>query len=419
MKKARYIGVICFLMIAGASLGAQEEPSAVEPGDPWRMPDRIVEFGLDLDLGFGNSMIKLGDVFNFRKTLLIDLSAMSKGKFSAREDLAVSAFLDLRFGKNLSVGLFSGVQIEAFQSAPEEFTELLRRGNVQTKSMKLGMSAGAAAFVDAGFRVEAAFDKLRFTVKPAAYIPLLYLPPLDMAVDLTVTGQGMVLSGSAQMNLYSAVSLEQALGGNGFTDLASLIPSPIPLGFDLALEGRYSLLPILDLGLDIARLPLFPAQLRHRMRQELKMEGDWSDMYDKLTGGDFEMPVIETPQSFAGNASFMAFRPLRFDLFAEYRPIVIDLFVFRAHIGFSVLTIFGYDTACFNAGLGGEIRIANILGLSLETDYTERLWTHAFGLRLNLRALELKGEIALKGPDILSSLKGRGLGAFVGIRLGF
>jgi hypothetical protein len=419
MKKARFFGVICSLIAAGGSLGAQDGPAGGEPRNSWQMPDRIVEFGLDLDLGFGNSMVKIEDVFNFRKTLLIDLSAMAEGKFSAIENAAFSAFFDIHFGKNLSIGLFSGVQIEAFQSAPEEFTELLRRGNVNTKSMKLGMSAGAAAFVDAGLRVETALDKLRFAVKPAAYIPLVYLPPLDMNVDLSMTGSGMVLTGSAMMNLYSAISLEQALEGDGFADLAALISSPIPLGFDLSLEGRYSLLPILDLGLDIAHLPLYPAQLRYRMRQELKMEGDWSDLYDTLTSGNFDMPVIETPRSYTGSASFAAFRPLRFDFFAEYRPIVIDLFVFRPHIGFSVLTVFGYDTACFNAGLEGEIRIANILGLSLETDYTERLWKHAFGFRLNLRALELKGEVALKGPDILSSLKGRGLGAVLGIRLGF
>jgi hypothetical protein len=419
MNKVRFIAAVCSLMVAGASLEAQNNLSGGEPPNSWQMPDRIVEFGLDLGLGFGNNMVKLGDVFNSRKTLLVNLSALSKGTFSAREALAFSAFLDLHFGKNLSVGLFSGAQIDAFQSAPEEFTELLRRGNIQTKSIKLGMSAGAAAFVDAGFKVEAVVDKLRFTVKPAAYIPLVYLPPLDMNIDLSMTGSGMTLNGSAQMNLYSAVSLEQALGENGFTDLASLIPSPIPLGFDLGLRGYYPLRPNLDLGLDIANIPLYPARLRHQMQQELKMEGDWSDLYQTLTSGNFDMPVIDTPQSYTSDASFMAVRPLRFDFFAEYQPLVVDLFVFRSHIGVSLFTIFGYDTVCFNTGLGGEIRIANMLGLSLETDYTERLWTHAFGFRLNLRALEVRGEVSLKGPNIQSSLKGKGLGATVGIRLGF
>jgi hypothetical protein len=280
------------------------------------------------------------------------------------------------------------------------------------------MSAGAAVFVDAGIRVETVFDRLRLILRPAAYVPLVYLPPVDMDIDVTMSDSGMVLDGSADMNLYSAVSLESLLEG-GLTNLAALIPVPIPLGFDLGVEGIYSLLPVLDLGLGITQIPLYPAHLRHRMRQEMSLKGDWSNLFDVLTGGDFPMPVVETARTYTDDGFFRAFRPLRFDFFAEYRPVVVDLFVFRPHIGFSVLTIFGYDTACFNLGLESRINIANVLGLFLDTGYVERLWKHAFGFRFNLRALELSGEISLRGPDLLSSLKGMGLGAVLGVKLGF
>jgi hypothetical protein len=403
--------LLCSLALAGR--GAAD--SGGEPQNSWQMPDRVVEFGLDLDLGFGNSLIKLEDVFNFRKTLLINLTGLAAGKLSFQENAALSVFLNINLGKELSLGLFSGVQVDAYQSAPEEFTELLRRGNIRTRSMNLGVSAGGAVFVDAGMRAEAVFDKLRLTVKPAVYIPLVYLPPMDANIDLDVSGSGMVLNGSANMDLYSAVPLEMVFGGP--VDLAALMF--LPLGFDLGLEGTYTLLPVLDLGLGISQIPLYPARLRYRMRQELSMKGDWSDLFNTLTSGSFDLPVVENSQTYTDDASFTAFRPLRFDFFAEYRPAVIDLFVFRPHIGFSLLTIFGYDTACFNMGLEGRIKIANILGLSLYTGYVERLWKHAFGFSLNFRALELNGEISLRGPDILSSLKGMGIGAFLGIKVGF
>ncbi|MDR3145362.1 MAG: hypothetical protein LBU21_03715 [Treponema sp.] len=416
MKKIRLCAVL--LLMAAAALGAQSDSPDGEAPNSWQMPDRIVELGLDLDLGFGNTIVKLGDIFNFRKTLRINLASMAAGKLSAMENAALSAFFDVHIGNKLSIGVFSGFQVDAFQSAPKEFTELLRRGNAKTKSVKLELSAGAAAFVDAGLRVESVVDKLRVAVKPAAYVPLVYLPPLDMGVELSMTESGMVLDGSAVMNMYAAVSPEKLLE-EGITDLAVLIPSPLPLGFDLSLEGSYELLPVLDLGLSISHIPLYPAQLRYRMRQEFSIKGDWSDLFNTLTEGNFDMPAMESSRTYSDGTLFTAFRPLRFDVSVAYRPLGIDLFVFRSHIGFSVLTVFGYDTACFNAGLGGEIRIANILGLSLGTDYVERLWKHALGLRLNLRALELNGEISLKGPDIPNSFQGRGLGATVGIRLGF
>jgi hypothetical protein len=382
------------------------------------MPDRIFELGIDVDGGFANNLIKFEDVFNFRKTLLVDLSALSPGELFMAENAGASVFLNLNPGKRWRFGLFTGVRLDAYQSAPEEFTELLRRGNARTKSMKLGMAGGAGLFVDAGVKVETTQDRLRFTVKPAAYVPLLYVPPPDVNIDIVMTDSGLTLKGLADITMYSPFSIEPLIGEDQ-GDTFEPVFDPLALGFDVTLGGSYRLLPSLDLGLDIANLPLVPARLQYQMRQELKMEGDWTDMYDTLTSGDFDIPEIETAQSYRDNASFLAFRPLRFDFFAEYRPVVIDLFVIRPHIGFSVLTIFGYDTACFNAGLDGQINIANVFGLSLGTEYRERLWKHALGLRLNFRALELNAEASLRGPDLLSSFKGRGFGAAVGIRLGF
>jgi hypothetical protein len=435
MKKAILAGIFCFLAMGGGFLGAQDsspagapketppevpgESSGGETGNSWQMPGRIFEFGFDLDVGFGNSLIKFEDIFNFRKTLLIDLSAMSPGEFFVEETAAASAFINLNLGTSWNFGIFAGAQIDAYQSAPEEFTELLRRGNVRTKSITVGMTGAAGVFMDAGIKAETRRDKLRFLVKPAAYTPLLYMPQPDMNVDITMADTGLVLMGSGDVNLYSAVSLEQLMGEDKTTDINELLSGPIPLGFDISLGGSYFPLPALELGLDIANIPLFPALLRYHMHQELRMEGDWSDMYTTLTSGDFEIPEIKTAQSYNDNAAFTVFRPLRFDFFAAYRPVVIDLFVIRPHIGFSLLTVFGYDTACFNAGLDGHINIANIFGLSLGTGYHERLWKHALGVRLNFRAVELNAELSLKGPDLMSSFKGRGLGAAVGIRLGF
>jgi hypothetical protein len=58
------------LVLAGGNLGAQSADTGGDPENSWQMPERIVEFGLDLGLGFGNNIVKLEDVFNFRKTVL-------------------------------------------------------------------------------------------------------------------------------------------------------------------------------------------------------------------------------------------------------------------------------------------------------------------------------------------------------------
>jgi hypothetical protein len=408
--------LLCFLVMAAGSLGAQQTASGGEVQDSWQMPGRIFELGVDLDAGFGNNLIKFEDVFNFRKTLLIDLSALGPGELFLAENGGASAFLNLNLGR-WSFGVFAGVQVDSYQSAPEEFTELLRRGNIRTKSITVGMEGGAGVFADAGVKVETRRDKLRLTVKPAAYVPLLYVPSPDLNFNLDMTDSGLTIRGRGNINIYSPFSMKTLTEEAG--DGIDMTLDPAALGFDASLEGAYRLLPFMDLGLDIANIPLFPSRLRHQMSQEFKIDGVWTDMYNTLTSGQFEIPEIETDQSYKDNALFFAFRPLRFDVFAEFRPVQIDLFVIRPHIGFSVLTVFGYDTACFNAGLDGQINIANVFGLSLGTGYRERLWKHALGIRLNARVIELNAELSLRGPDILSSLKGRGFGALVGIRLGF
>jgi hypothetical protein len=416
MKNGETFLVLCLLITGGALLGAQD--SGEESGY-WRVPDRLVEFGVDAEGGFGNSLLRLKDIFNHRKTLLLDFTSLSRGELFFGSSASVSTFINVNVLKNigfidyLNFGVFGGAQIDAFQSGDENFTRLLRHGNGGARSVNAGMSGGASVFVDAGLRAEAGVGKFRFVVKPAAYSPLIYMPPANMNISITTSPSGMEFNTIANLDVYSAFSLEKLIDGE---DLGKI---DIPLGFDISLEGGYAILPILDLGLSIDSIPLFPAKLRHRMRETFTMEGDWSDMYTAITNGEFDIPELETTEAYDDNASFWAFRPLRVDFFAEYRPAAADALVLRPHMGFSALTALGYDTVCFNAGLEGSVNIINMFGFSMGTGYEEHQWKHSLGFRMNFRVMELNARFALWGPDIISSFKARGFGAGLGIRLGF
>jgi hypothetical protein len=407
MKKTTLVFSLCLVLFAGIpGIWGQEG---------WQMPDRKAEWGFDLEAGFGNSLIKLSDVINIRKTLLIDLKSLGPGRFYAGGNVAFSTFINFNVIKNWDFGFFAGVQADGFMGGPKEFTELLRQGNLQSKSVDLSLSMGASAFIDAGLRLETRVNKLRLSFKPAAFSPVFYVPPPTMKLKLTMDGSGMDMEGKLDLDVYSALDMENLFQGN----IVDALPDTIPLGFDIALEGAYSLLPILDVGLNISNVPLVPAQLHYRMSQSFKMEGAWNDLYNDLSTGNLAMPDPVSDQSFENNASFWVFRPLRFDFFADIRPVEVDLFVIRPHVGFSVLTMHGYDKACFNLGADMQINLVNVFSLSLASGYRERLWRHALGFRLNFRALELDAELSLRGPDIASSFKARGLGASLGLRLGF
>jgi hypothetical protein len=416
MKSGKYFFVLCFLIAGPAFLGAQ---NSQEKPVYWRVPERLVEFGVDVDGGFGNSLLRLKDIFNHRKTLLLDFSTLDSKELFLGSKAAVSTFINVNVLKNIgffdymNFGVFGGAQIDAYQSAAEEFTRLLRRGNAGARTVNTGMSAGASLFVDAGIRAEAGMGKFRFVVKPAAYSPLIYIPPVDMNVSIKTYPSGMEFAALANIDIYSAFSLEKMIDGEDQGKLN------IPQGFDIGLEGGYAILPVLDLGVTISGIPLYPAKLRHRMHQTLSMTGDWSDLYEKLTDGDFDIPEMDSSKTFDDGASFRAFRPLRIDFLAEYRPATADALVLRPHAGLSALTVFGYDTVCFNAGLEGSVNIINMFGFSMGTGYEEHQWKHSLGFRMNFRAFELNAKAALWGPDIISSFKAKGFGLGLGIRLGF
>jgi hypothetical protein len=137
-----------------------------------------------------------------------------------------------------------------------------------------------------------------------------------------------------------------------------------------------------------------------------------------LIGGGIDSLIPDFGSTYDSSDPVYTLRPLRFDFFANYKPVGVNLFAVRPHIGISFLTIYG-ATPCFNAGLAGYINILELFSLHLSTGYTEHVWKHAFGLALNFHIVELLAEVSLQSPEFVASFKVNGLGATIGLRLGF
>jgi hypothetical protein len=129
------------------------------------------------------------------------------------------------------------------------------------------------------------------------------------------------------------------------------------------------------------------------------------------------MPEVTT--SFTDDANISVLRPLRFDLFMEFRPVEIDLFVLRPAAGISLLTVYGPGAVCFNAGVEGQINVFKSFSLILSSAYRERIWRQSLSFTLNLRVLELTTRLSLQGADFGSSFGGKGLAVSLGMRFGF
>jgi hypothetical protein len=374
-------------------------------------PRRRVEFGFDVDAGAANNMLSLDDVFNIRKTLEFDFTGRKEQELRLDAAAKTELFLNVKINDTYTIGFFAGAEGAGYGALSEELVRLLSRGNATSKNFGGKIEGGAGVFLDTGLRGEARFEKLRLNLKPALFIPLVYISKPDVHFENVFTEKGMRLNAVVDMDVYSAVSLENDFSPD---DIFSL-----PMGFDISAVGEYALLPFLDLGLGITHIPLVPALMRHRMSQRMSYAAVFEDIYNSFTEGEFDLPEPKVDSAYTDSAFFPVLRPLRFEFFVDIKPVKTDLIVIRPDIGFSVLTVYGYDTACFNAGLKGEINLFDIARFYMGTGYRERIWANTFGFAVNLRVFELDGEIRFQGPDFVNSLKPGGLGAALGLRFGY
>jgi hypothetical protein len=408
-------------------------------------PKRYVEFGLEVDAGAANNYLGLFDFFNKERTVVIEPSRLSDSGLLVNGAAESEVFLNINFGEKFGLGFFAGFDVTAYSGVSGDFFRLLAEGNANMRDFTGAMSAGASVFADAGLKTRFKFGKLSLDVSPAAYIPILYVPPPRMSYRLDTT-EGLKADIHIQADGYMPISPNKffdfsALSGSddsGTMDEESLIKdfqfSTDDLwhileawGLDLSLGAEYALNPQWDLGGSITSLPLYPATLRHGISYQfdytMDLFGD-QDLVEMIKDGEFEIasdsPEIPDPVVSDGLA-FRVFRPLRFDFYAHYKPFSTSFIVLKPNIGFSALTVYGYEASemCFNAGLEAQLNLKRIFSLSLASGYRERIWRHGLGLMLNLRVFQLDLGMSLQSQGFVESFGLKGLGVAVGVRTGF
>jgi hypothetical protein len=406
-------------------------------------PKRYVELGVDVDAAAANNFLGLTDIFNREGVVQVDLSRVPDSGFLVDAAGGAEVFLNVNVGEKFGLGFFGGLDFAFYGTLSQEIFKLLSQGNVDMRDFSSTMAVGASVFVDAGLKTRFKFGKLSLGFTPAVYIPLVYVPPPQVSYHLDTT-EGVQADISLNANAYAPLSLEDLFDTFGFTDSGSgkngkdqsksaqfnLGPDEVmhileAWGLDASLNAEYALNAKWDLGGAIDSIPLYPATLRHGLNYQFDYRLDplgGKDLIEIIKDEDFdiEQPEMNDPV-FYDDLAFRVFRPLRVDFYVLYRPFSTKLVVLKPRIGFSALTVYGYeaDKMCFNAGLEAQLNLKRIFSVSLGTDYRERLWSHNLGLMLNLRVVELDLGVGLQSQDFAGSFRIEGARAFLGLRLGF
>jgi hypothetical protein len=388
------------------------------------IPRRYFEWGLDVEAGAANNYLGLTDVLNPEKKIKIDLNLLPVDKGLAFDvDAGFQTFLNVQTrGKHeVGFGLNIGLDVDVYGIIPGVIMELVSQGNAGARSFSDDIVAGASVFADLAIETHAKFGKLTLGVSPAMFIPVAYVPKPSGKIVLntanTVSGEFFI-----DANVYTPVPLEQFLDSSGSMEI-----NPWAIldarGFDLSLSAEYELLPALDLGGSVSRVPLLPAYLNYRMHNHMAYSFNPDDTFGILDilEDDFDFDEVFTEEAlemtYYEDASYRVFRPLSFDFYVQYKPLETKSIILKPNVGFSVLTV--YEKACFNFGLEGKLDWKNCLSMTLRSGLRERMWRHELALMLNLRVFEVNLGVGLQSQSFVDSFKIKGARVAVGLRLGF
>jgi len=393
----------------------EEEAEPEEPKKPFTYAREKFEFGSDLGIGFSNDLIGMTDFF--KKNIEIDLDKVDDllGDDGLNLNLGVDSGLFLNI-MNIPIkdglwdfGIFSGADGNIHGNIPQSLFSLMSEGNLKKRSFKGMISASGGIFANVGLRASAKYGKLRVGARPALYTPIIFIPKSGINYQLN-TEDDISLETSGKIDVYYPIDEE----GN-FTGLQ--------FGFDMSLEGEYELFSFLDVGASFSSIPIAPAQMKNGMHLtmsnfDFNIKGD-----DLMAGKDvsdmLDFGKLEFERDYSDVAPYKVFRPLRLDVYANYKPLSSEILalIVKPNLGFSVNI--NNKQGYFNAGLVGQLSIQDMFFVYLGTGNQEAIWKHRLGLALNLRAVKLGLEASLQSQDFVGSFKAQGFGFNLGMSFGW
>jgi hypothetical protein len=373
-----------------------------------REPLRFVDWGLVAgNAEVANSLLGAKDIL--QETIKInaaDLVSRTGGQgFLLNTDFMFQSALDFN-GKTKGFGFFAAMNGRVELGIPDALLSLLANGNIGNSLINGSLTVSGAVFADVGFHRYFDIGDWRVDVKPAWFLPLVYVPQAD--VTFVFDAQDRITIGAfGTMNAYLPVNLDKS-GVEMLNNFG---------GLDLSASAEYPLFPILDVGVGLSHVPFMPARLTNKV---------YATIDEKLLDNVSIVDILKDPDNLQLNfspdyssalAEIYVTRPFSLNTWLLYRPLRTDLLTVKPNIGFTTNTPSG--ATYFNAGLMLELNVARVLFLRASSGLEDGMWRHKAGFGLNLRVIQLDIEAAIASQKYLASWDGRGLQVGIGLHLGF
>lgn len=411
---------------------------------------RNLEIGVDGSLSAAQNLFTIDDILT--ETININFTDMAKDlgrkDFSTSINSNANVYLDLKIAF-LTFGIYVNLfDVTSGVSLSKDFFNLLGNGNKLDEKMSFYVSSRFEAFSDIYVPVGINLGKLKFTVAPSLFIPLLYMPNTKAQLDVTTGSDGHLnVSGSTNASIYTVF-------GMGMTEdkRPDLDPEKILsdfgsyfgfAGFDIMGSAEFELFDNLDVGAYI-HLPLVPGRLDHSIEAAISYDLDIPSVGDLLIppadSSDPEDPEGETPSGDSGadngmfgapkietsvlnNRSFKVNRPFRLGAEASFRPFG-KWFAIRPSLGIAARNPFGKDfkfgdNVYTEYALNLDMRLLYVICLNFTTAYQDQIFCQEAGVGFNFKVLEVTANVASSGTSFAKSFGLGGVKAKINVKLGF
>ena len=418
-----------------------KEPEAPIKGKP-PLKNRTVEFIIaDINFVLANNFIAAGEVLKNPFRMLFDIKDIIADPVKIYRDPVIVNLDDFfngfffYFGVNIKplsfnynrkdewgFGLDIGhISVMGNVSIPKN---VLRFKDVQDE--KFG--AGGAVFADVGIPFFFHANHYKIKIRPAVYLPVVYAEPgiiYNRKNISTVEMEGTHINFDYDMRVYSLLDLESFSFGN-------LLAKNFGYDFNLGIE--YPWKDYLDVGVDIANIPVpfASAKLNHYMQIEGNVFVDtskidlakiiagedlpddfWDDVY--FYPEDPEEFEIKYPNDEKGKP---VYRPFKMLFYADYRPSDSRPLSLIPSLGFSISRLYP-KLAAVEGGLSARWDHRNIFITTIGINYNDRRWINSIDFVFNFRAFEFDFGLSSQSQSFVKSWKGAGLGVNLALKFGW
>jgi hypothetical protein len=389
-----------FQKISGALYDYLSAPAVTRHREPLRRFDWELFAG---NMNVANNLIGAVDIL--QETIKINGTELASRADSDGFQLNTAFMFRSGFdinGNTKGFGMFVTVDGSINLDVSDPLLSLLANGNVGNTSSSGSLPVSGAVFADVGFHHYFDINKLRVDIRPAWFLPLVYIPQSEVSFTFD-TENSVTVSAFGSMSAYLPVNLESGTLNNVG-------------GLDFSASAEYALFPILDIGLGITHIPLMPARLSNKASASINDRIlDSVSIIDILKDPD-SLSLDFSPDYSSSSAEIYVSRPFNMNAWFLYRPLRTDLLTIRPNMGLTTNTPSGITY--LNMGLMLELNVARVFFLRVQSGYEEGIWQHGAGFALNLHIFQLDIKAALSSQEYLPAWNGRGLTVGIGLHVG-